>query len=1061
MSHIKQAFASICIPFSSASEWSPIRVREIRELVSRLGNPASEDVKTALDEIGTIHFLSINIVPAQNAKKPPHLFIEITVDGGVENAIRALGDKLGDAFFPVLSRACGLEYRGEVTACLLRHNFDHSQNPLSRFGKTQGLPFFGTPDLTVREIRDNQKVATVARAKVDEKRKLSPQIRPQELLSSVREDLAKNAEMRAVLEQDKPPLPFAESADAPWLNRDAKKKSSVRKLVGVAAVYLSYALIVPFFVGMVVLSSLFGKAFALAWKAGAYFKMLALSLSWIVSALVPAVLLLVAILGLLYWRVRKSELANTPQDIDPDPAVMAEMMLTENAKGYAQNHMISVTELVPGFLRVITICLAFKIIAVSKKLQLSRAGTLNNIGTIHSARWLILPKTRQLVFVSNFDGSWESYLEDFITKAASGTTGVWGNTIGFPRTENLFFKGVEDGDRFKRFARRSMRPTCFWYSAYPDLTCDLIRKQAIITSGLNLVNQIDEMEASHASAWFELFNSIPRPAYTLEYGEIQGLMFGGVGHLPHARCHVLNFGAGDDGVGLDRFSNAKEWIASRWKDFSFGNIPPADSALYVAFSAHGLRKLGLEEELDIDREDRDIRSTDPTRFPAAFALGMAHPSRRRLLQDPAALQWDDVQADAVLYVYAEAANHPRFKQEAKLCGDHGITVLQTIDLGVQAFDSEAFRKIWGGRGKARLNQDDEMTIEPFGFVDGISQPKVRGFPGSSGAQDPVHRVEPGEFILGYEDNRTFYPPTPQLPAERHKGLAGLILPSPPDNLPQLWPAFGKTEASKDKFRDFGRNGSYLVVRQLAQDVKGFHKAVEDQAKSLAAVDFPISNRTPKVMQEWVAAKMLGRWRNGSSLVENPTRPRFDRTADAEADNAFLFHDKDPQGLRCPFGAHVRRTFPRDSLNPDDALELSVSNRHRLLRRGRPFLDKKKQLAGTFFMCFNADLERQFEFVQQTWMTSPVFHGLSNEIDVIASHGEVSAQYGDDVGAGRCYSIPGTNGDARLENLQSFVTLEGGGYFFMPGRQALAFLGGRAWVDQHGEQYHITTASLAE
>jgi Dyp-type peroxidase family len=1061
MSHVKQSFASICIPFSSASEWSAIRVKEIRELVGRLGNPCGGETKATLDAIGTIHFMSVIIIYAQSADKPPHLFIEITVDGSVENTIRVLGEKMGDALFPILSRACGLEHRGEVTGFLLRHNLEHSQNPFARFGKTQGLPFFGTPDLTVQEIKENQMVANEARVRVEAKRKASPQIRPQELLSSVREELKSNPVILAIMEQDKPPLPFAETADAPWLNRDSKKGGSVGKLVGAAAGWLFFALVVPVIIGILVLSTLFWKSFVLAWQTGSYIKLWALSLAWGVSALVPAVLLIAAVLGVLYMHVRKSEKANTPQDIDPDPAIMAEMMLTENAKGYAQNHMISVTELAPGFIRFITICLAFKVIAVSKKLQLSRAGTLNNIGTIHSARWLIMPKTRQLVFVSNFDGSWESYLEDFITKAASGTTGVWGNTVGFPRTENLFFKGVEDGDRFKRFARRSMRPTCFWYSAYPGLTCDLIRKQAIITSGLNLVNPIDDMEASHASAWFELFNSIPRPAYTLEYGEIQGLMFGGVGHLPHARCHVLNFGAGDDGVGLDRFSNAKEWIAARWKEFSFGNIPPADSALYVAFSAQGLRKLGLEEELDINREDRDLRSSDPTRFPAAFALGMAHPSRQRLLQDPAALQWDDVQADAVLYVYAEAANHPRFKQEAKLCADHGITVLQSIDLGVQAFDSESFRKIWGGRGKARLSQDDEMTIEPFGFVDGISQPKVRGFPGSSGAQDPVHRVEPGEFILGYEDNRTFYPPTPQLPAERHKGLAGLILPSPPNNLPQLWPAFGKSAATKDKFRDFGRNGSYLVVRQLAQDVKGFHKAVEEQANALAAADFPISNRSPKVMQEWVAAKMLGRWRNGSSLVENPTRPRFDRTADAEADNAFLFHDKDPQGLRCPFGAHVRRTFPRDSLNPDDALELSVSNRHRLLRRGRPFLDKKKQLAGTFFMCFNADLERQFEFVQQTWMTSPVFHGLSNEIDPIASHGEVSAQYGDDEGAGRCYSIPGINGDARLEKLQSFVTLEGGGYFFMPGRQALAFLGGRAWVDRHGEQYHITTASLAE
>ena len=77
----------------------------------------------------------------------------------------------------------------------------------------------------------------------------------------------------------------------------------------------------------------------------------------------------------------------------------------------------------------------------------------------------MLPNSKDFVFFSNYGGSWDSYLEDFITKAHEGLTAVWSNTVGFPRTENLFQKGATDGERFKRYARRSMLATPFWFSA--------------------------------------------------------------------------------------------------------------------------------------------------------------------------------------------------------------------------------------------------------------------------------------------------------------------------------------------------------------------------------------------------------------------------------------------------------------------------------------------------------------------------------------------------------------------------------------------------------------------
>ena len=135
----------------------------------------------------------------------------------------------------------------------------------------------------------------------------------------------------------------------------------------------------------------------------------------------------------------------------------------------------------------------------------------------------------------------------------------------------------------------------------------------------------------------------------------------------------------------------------------------------------------------------------------------------------------------------------------------------------------------------------------------------------------------------------------------------------------------------------------------------------------------------------MAAKIVGRWRDGSSLVDHPFEPALGDWSTKPEANAFLYRDADPQGMRCPLGAHVRRAFPRDSLLPNDPFELSVTNRHRLLRRGRPYMDESGKAAGLLFMCFNADLERQFEFVQQSWIGSHGFHGLEKEADPYASH----------------------------------------------------------------------------
>src|SRR5262249_7068317 len=152
-------------------------------------------------------------------------------------------------------------------------------------------------------------------------------------------------------------------------------------------------------------------------------------------------------------------------------------------------------------LRRLTLRLVFGAIA-QLATHLYRPGWLGTIGTIHFARWVMVPGTPDLVFLSNYGGSWESYLEDFITKAHAGLTGVWSNTQGFPRTANLVQLGASDGDHFKRYARRSQRPTGCWYTAYPALTTTNIRTNAAIRQGLGTILTEEE-----ARRWLTLFGS--------------------------------------------------------------------------------------------------------------------------------------------------------------------------------------------------------------------------------------------------------------------------------------------------------------------------------------------------------------------------------------------------------------------------------------------------------------------------------------------------------------------------------------------------------------------------
>jgi len=127
-------------------------------------------------------------------------------------------------------------------------------------------------------------------------------------------------------------------------------------------------------------------------------------------------------------------------------------------------------------------------------------GRLAGVPTIHFARFFLTDGNRRLFFLSNFDGSWESYLQDFIDIAAFGLTAVWTNARGFPATRFLFFGGAKHERQFKTFVRNSQIETQVWYSAYKRLSNENINRNSRIRNGLSR-----RMSESQAEEWLGLF----------------------------------------------------------------------------------------------------------------------------------------------------------------------------------------------------------------------------------------------------------------------------------------------------------------------------------------------------------------------------------------------------------------------------------------------------------------------------------------------------------------------------------------------------------------------------
>jgi Dyp-type peroxidase family len=506
----------------------------------------------------------------------------------------------------------------------------------------------------------------------------------------------------------------------------------------------------------------------------------------------------------------------------------------------------------------------------------------------------------------------------------------------------------------------------------------------------------------------------------VEWHDVQGLVLSGYPRLPFSAYIPWQFGSGDRlswkswlrGI-ADRVVSVEAVGRSKINGRFGGGVRPgclaaikvlsqSESALAdvwvlnIALTASGLARLGVgQEELCL--------------FSAEFREGMAPqattkgaPSRRsNILGDigvnsPLHWRWGGWSAngriDGMLLLYAGSGASLQRLVQWEVEQMKGIDLLSS-DSGHRSLVLEG-----------RIYEDRR---EHFGFKDGISQPIIVGTKEGDERRKISHReerislVRPGEFVLGYLN-------------ERHSRVSyALSGPHGP-------------KGGAGAMRDLGRNGTYLVFRELEQNVCAFRRAMSRIALELKGDDSE-ENRN------WVAARFVGRMPDGEPLISASGH----RSATKDR-NDFLYYFEDPYGLACPLGAHIRRANPRDLLGPTPDAALRLSKMHRIIRRGRPYGKRasksdqtQNERHGLLFICLNADIAGQFELIQHSWINNGRFNGLQGESDPVMHY----------PGEDRLLTIQRKPTSDGIVGLDQFVVVRGGAYFFLPGLTALRSLAG--------------------
>ena len=397
--------------------------------------------------------------------------------------------------------------------------------------------------------------------------------------------------------------------------------------------------------------------------------------------------------------------------------------------------------------------------------------------------------------------------------------------------------------------------------------------------------------------------------------------------------------------------------------------PPA--TLNIAFTHRGLTAL-------------DLPAATLLSFPVEFQQGMK--ARAEILGDTGANgpeHWDPIWQEG--RVHAWVAINGKTVADIDACQAEVLSLLEKTGGATLIGQQDAAAVVIDGR---------PTTKEHFGFTDGFGNPDYLGVERSSqpgqGKLTKDGRWEPlatGELLLGYADEAGEVPVAP---------------------MPHV----------------FAANGTFMFYRKLRQNVAAFRSYLDAHSGHYAGG------------RQKLAAKFIGRWQDGTPLELSPDRPDSGIAGDPNKSTNFTFA-KDASGSRCPIGSHLRRVNPRDAFGFNGGL----INRRRITRRGLPygnFVPEGQPVSdhedrGTVFMVLNASISRQFEFVQQQWVSYGNDSHLGNDADPVIGNHDVHKKFviqGDETAA---------NPPFICSHLPNFVELRGGDYFFLPSITALGMI----------------------
>ncbi len=507
----------------------------------------------------------------------------------------------------------------------------------------------------------------------------------------------------------------------------------------------------------------------------------------------------------------------------------------------------------------------------------------------------------------------------------------------------------------------------------------------------------------------------------IDLDDVQGNIVKGYGRYgyPFARYVFFEFTKPQTGRNFLKTLLPLITNAAPWEDRQ--DLPLATTN--IAFSYEGLKHLGLPVE--------SLHS-----FPNEFSMGMK--ARATILgddQQSAPKHWDPIwHNDKAIHMFLsinaknKAALEERYNEIQKRLADYASGVKQCFGHRGEAGDNLGYQD-----ASAVFDGNTPTPKEHFGYTDGISDPYFKGCGlhpanvvgggkptrGNPATEEGWTPLQTGEFLLGYRDETH---ELPEAPAPRMLSM----------------------------------NGTFMVYRKLHQNVGAFNDYISEMGK-----DYPGGKSV-------LSAKMVGRWKNGVPLTTFPDEAEakafgdklasaraamYAAKTDAEKQKATEYfaslrkqltafnYNEDIDGKKCPVSAHMRRANPRGALEygVKDAYDTpgALVDRRRILRRGLPYgkvtdpADNKGE-HGIVFMALNANINRQFEFVQQQWMNYGNDFKLSNEKDPLI---------GNQDGTG-AMTIPGTGPDNPpffCAKLPRFVETRGGEYFFIPSLTAIRMI----------------------